>query len=98
MGKSKEQIRTNVLKLIDGFLASFIDDYCNKYSERTIENCHAFVINNAKKEKQAFIELLESDYTNEEVESFRTIENYWLASIETLEDFRVFLERINKVI
>jgi hypothetical protein len=99
MKKSKQQIRKEVEKVIEGFLISFVDEYSelNK-TDRTKEACHIYVKIKAKKAKQAFIDLLSLDYTTDEVESFKTIESNWLMSIKTINDFELFLKKTKKTI
>jgi hypothetical protein len=52
----------------------------------------------AEKEKQAFINVLNIDFNDKVVQSFRTIENNWLLSIKTLNDFEQFLNITDKKI
>jgi hypothetical protein len=99
MKKSKNQIRKEVEKVIEGFLISFVDEYSELHkTERTKKACHQYVKIKAEKGKQAFIELLILDYTVNEVESFKTIESNWLISIKTLKDFELFLKKTKKTI
>jgi hypothetical protein len=98
MEKSKQQIRKEVGKVIDGFLISFIDEYIELNTTRTNEDCHQYVKIKAEKAKKGFITALTLDYSQTKVESFKTIENNWLASIETLKDFELFLNKIKKVL
>jgi len=99
MEKSKQKTRKEVEKVIEGFLISFIDEYMELYTmTRTNEDCHNYVKIKAEKAKKAFIAVLKLDNNEPEVESFKTIENNWLASIETLKDFELFLNKIKKVL
>ena len=99
MEKSKQQIRKEVEKVIEGFLISFIDEYIElNTTNRTNEDCHQYVKIKAEKAKKGFITTLTSDYSQTKVESFKTIENNWLASIDTIKDFELFLNKIKKVL
>lgn len=97
MEKSQQQVKMEVEKVIEGFLISFIDEYCELYAtNRTKETCYQYVKLKAEKAKQAFINVLTIDYNDKVVQSFKTIENNWLVSIETLNDFEQFLNKTNK--
>lgn len=99
MEKSKQRIRKEVEKVIEGFLISFIDEYIELYTTtRTKEDCHQYIKIKAEKAKKAFITILKLDNIEVEVESFNIIENNWLASIETFKDFELFLNKTKKVL
>jgi hypothetical protein len=99
MEKTEQQVRKEVLKVIEGFLVSFIEEYCELYKKtRTKDACHQYVKDRAEKGKQSFVAALTLDYNDTEVKSYKTIEDNWLSSIETLKDFELFLEKTKKVI
>jgi len=99
MENSNKQMQKEVEKVIEGFISSFIDEYCElKIDKRKTEECHQYVKLRAEKAKQAFLNLLSSDYNKNVNENFKTIENNWLLSIEKLSDFELFLTKINKTL
>jgi hypothetical protein len=89
----KEKIQQIVSEKIEGFLISLFEVYCLKNTNKTEEECHEYLKQIATKDKQTLIDVLSPI----ELTSFKTIENNWLASIEELEDFNRFREKINKL-
>nr|WP_315193457.1 hypothetical protein [uncultured Flavobacterium sp.] len=99
MEKPKQQVKKEVETVIKGFIISFVDEYCELNAiNRTKEACHLYVKLKVDKAKQAFINVLSIDYDEKIVQSFKTIESNWLVCIETLNDFELFLNEINKKI
>ena len=96
MGKTEQQIRKEIMKVIEGFLISFIDEYLEQSTNtKTIVDCHNYVKDKAQKGKQAFVKTLTINYSKAEIENFKTIKNNWLASIDTQNDFIQFLKNNN---
>lgn len=95
MGNFKKEVE----KVIEGFISSFIDEYCELHiDKRTTEACHKYVKLRAEKAKQAFLNILSIDYNDNVNETFKTIEKDWLLSIEKLSDFELFLVKIKKTL
>lgn len=98
MAKTQHQIRNTVETAIEGFLASFIDEYITTNSNINKETCRQYTIEKATKGKQEFVSLFSLRYSKEEINSFKTIEDSWLFCVETPERFEVFLQKIKKII
>lgn len=96
MKKSDKQIRVLVNNTIEGFLVSLIEECKSLNNTYTIEECYNYVIKRAKESKDKFVENLSLNFSIEVVNSFKSIENDWLLSIGTLQDYKKFLKK-NKI-